>query len=1246
MKYLNPRQNPSIAMAQRLLRLRRALTPLSSARKWPPLPTSIAISSPAAQTPPIISKWRGFSRTRVSMMSTTGIVEKQYKVHKDGDEVVKNTILFEGNEYIHWLVTVDFPKEPKPSHEEMVAAFERICAQGLNISIEEAKKRMYACSTTIYQGFQVSITQQEAEKFKGVPGAVFVSPDSRVNKENGGDKYKNGAITPRPTPVQYQRGGESRRDPGRSPPRFDHHESPISNHQGQPQYSQQGHMQGSGSNYGSQQNGPPQQNHGPPGLGGTMPMNIRDYAPGGRNTYPGQQGYNQGNHYPTGQQGYNQGQQGNHYDPDQRSVPQGDWRDYGCTGQRDFRRDNWNYSPTHGGNYGQGGSTRYGKQHPGEGQRSAQLEQRGMQGEQGNYAPVRQPGLSNQFSQQGHMQRGGNCHGSSQNGSPQQDHGPPGLGGRTPMNNRDYVYGGRNMYPGQQGNYYPPGQQGYFQRQQENDYPPVQQVYFQEHQENYYPPGQQGYNQGQQGYFQGQQGNHYPPGQQGYNQGQQGNHYGPDQRSSTQGDWRDHGSPGQRDYRGDNWNYSPTRGGNYRQGEKTSYGQHHPGEGQRSSQMEQMGMQGEQGNYAPLGPPGWSQREPRASPNTHQNPGTTMAQRLLRPRRTLTPLSSTWKRPPLSAPMAIGPPSARTPPIISQWRGLSGTRVSMMSTAEKAEKPYWVYENLGEIPENKTLFEGCDYNYWLVTVDFPREEPKPSPREMIAAYERICAQGLNTSIEEAKKRLYACSTTTFQGFQVLMTEQESKQFRDVPRVVFVLPDSPGNKEYEGDEYEHRMITPRPPSVQFQRGGERCHDQGRIPPRFNQQDSPIPNNQGLQPQYSQQGRMPGGGGNYGSQQNGPPQQNHGLGGKMSMNNRDCAPGGRNTYPGQQGYNQEEKGNHYSPGQQGYNPGQQGNHYPPGQQGYNQEEQGNHHVPDQSSFPQGDWRDRGSPGQRDYRGDNWNYSPTHIGNYGQGRIPPRSVQRESPIPNYQGSQPQYSQQGCMQGGGSNYGSQQNGPPQHYHGPPGLGRTMPMNNRDYAPAGRNTYPGQQGYNQGEQGGGSNDGSLQNGPLQQNHGSPGLGGRMAMNNRDYALGGRNAYPRQQGNHDPRGQQGYNQGEQGSHYPPGQRSYNPEQQGNHYPPGQGYNQGQQGDHYNPDQRSCTQGDWRVHESPGQRDYRGDNWNYSPTHGGNYGQGENTSYGQRHPGEGQRSAQMEQMGMQGEQGNYAPLGPHVRRTPH
>ena len=31
-------------------------------------------------------------------------------------------------------------------------------------------------------------------------------------------------------------------------------------------------------------------------------------------------------------------------------------------------------------------------------------------------------------------------------------------------------------------------------------------------------------------------------------------------------------------------------------------------------------------------------------------------------------------------------------------------------------------------------------------------------------------------MEEAKKRIYACSTTTYEGFQVLMSEEESEKF--------------------------------------------------------------------------------------------------------------------------------------------------------------------------------------------------------------------------------------------------------------------------------------------------------------------------------------------------------------------------------------------------------------------------------------------------------------------------------------
>lgn len=82
--------------------------------------------------------------------------------------------------------------------------------------MEEAKKRMYALSTTTYQGFQAVMTEEMSEKFhgslyrlsifqfllpidyeifvtqffgSGLPGVFFVLPDSYidpVNKEYGG----------------------------------------------------------------------------------------------------------------------------------------------------------------------------------------------------------------------------------------------------------------------------------------------------------------------------------------------------------------------------------------------------------------------------------------------------------------------------------------------------------------------------------------------------------------------------------------------------------------------------------------------------------------------------------------------------------------------------------------------------------------------------------------------------------------------------------------------------------------------------------------------------------------------------------------------------------------------------------------------------------------------------------------------------------------------------------------------------
>ncbi|CAA6667798.1 unnamed protein product [Spirodela intermedia] len=111
-----------------------------------------------------------------------------------------------------------------------------------------------------------------------------------------------------------------------------------------------------------------------------------------------------------------------------------------------------------------------------------------------------------------------------------------------------------------------------------------------------------------------------------------------------------------------------------------------------------------------------------------------------------------------------------------------------------------------KIDPDEILFEGCDYNHWLITMEFPKD-PKPTPEEMVETYVQTLAKVVG-SVEEAKKRMYACSTTTYNGFQAVMTEEMSEKFRGLPGVVFILPDSyidPVNKEYGGSFVSSLLI---------------------------------------------------------------------------------------------------------------------------------------------------------------------------------------------------------------------------------------------------------------------------------------------------------------------------------------------------------------------------------------------------------------------------------------------------------
>ncbi|CAM8917562.1 unnamed protein product [Rhodiola kirilowii] len=167
-------------------------------------------------TSPVVQfQSRLFRSSPISMLCSTSPANEE----KVDEKINPNDIIFAGCDYNHWLITIDFPKDPKPTAEEMVETYVQTCAKGLNISEEEAKKRIYACSTTTYKGFQAVMSEEESEQFRALPNVIFILPDSyidHVKKEYGGDKYVNGTIIPRHPPPQQKRfQGQTDRNMGR-----------------------------------------------------------------------------------------------------------------------------------------------------------------------------------------------------------------------------------------------------------------------------------------------------------------------------------------------------------------------------------------------------------------------------------------------------------------------------------------------------------------------------------------------------------------------------------------------------------------------------------------------------------------------------------------------------------------------------------------------------------------------------------------------------------------------------------------------------------------------------------------------------------------------------------------------------------------------------------------------------------------------------------------------------------------------
>ncbi|CAA6662032.1 unnamed protein product [Spirodela intermedia] len=115
---------------------------------------------------------------------------------------------------------MEFPENPKPSEEEMIAAYVSTLATVVG-GEEEAKKKIYSVCTSTYTGFGALISEELSYKVKGLPGVLWVLPDSYLdvpNKDYGGwDLFIDGKVIHRP---QF-RFNERQQTRNRPRPRYD-----------------------------------------------------------------------------------------------------------------------------------------------------------------------------------------------------------------------------------------------------------------------------------------------------------------------------------------------------------------------------------------------------------------------------------------------------------------------------------------------------------------------------------------------------------------------------------------------------------------------------------------------------------------------------------------------------------------------------------------------------------------------------------------------------------------------------------------------------------------------------------------------------------------------------------------------------------------------------------------------------------------------------------------------------------------
>ncbi|KAA0038987.1 hypothetical protein IC582_013363 [Cucumis melo] len=106
--------------------------------------------------------------------------------------------------------------------------------------------------------------------------------------------------------------------------------------------------------------------------------------------------------------------------------------------------------------------------------------------------------------------------------------------------------------------------------------------------------------------------------------------------------------------------------------------------------------------------------------------------------------------------------------------------------------------------------DGCDFKHWLVVMDLRGAELTRD--EMINIYIKTLAMVVGSE-EEARMKMYSVSTKFFFSFGCLVSEELSHKIKELPKVLWVIPDSYTdieNKNYGGEPFINGQAVPYDP----------------------------------------------------------------------------------------------------------------------------------------------------------------------------------------------------------------------------------------------------------------------------------------------------------------------------------------------------------------------------------------------------------------------------------------------------